>query len=187
MILRNTDEMSTTPVIGYANGIVGGRCVSRAVDMRRRHGLEIEFGQVMVFDRRNKMWVGIYGHHFWNYDKDDNLYDSYSLIDFAYGNYTNGEKLIGRKCLEVDGDKFRWLKEEPTNDTYKYQEVYRYLNKHYRDNKIADLIYVRNHGYTMPPEYQLMNWDMAQERIEAAEADSDGEVQPEIIFMDEFN
>ena len=158
--------MSDTQMFGLVNGLIVGTCVSRVVDVREKYNLEIEFGQVFAFDRLNKMWFGLYSHHFGNYDDDDNLYDSYSQLDRAYAKYADGEELTGRKALELDGDKFKWLKEEPTNDTYKFQEVYKYLNKHYKNNNTADLIYVRNYGYAMPPEYKLIDWDVAEKEIE---------------------
>lgn len=162
----NTDEMSSTPMFGVLNGLLVGKCITRVVDLNKRTNLGIEFGQVFAYNKKHSMWFALFSHHFWNYDENDNLYDSYSQLNHAYKAYMREGNLTGWNAVEIDGSQFKWLKEEPTNDTYQYQEVYKYLNKHYRKSKKVDLIYVRNFGYAMPPEYKLIDWDVAELEIE---------------------
>ena len=181
MIIKNTDEMSDTKVFAVTNGDIAGRCAVRAVDVSRKYDLGIEFGQVMAFSRKLKIWIGLYSYHFWNYDENGNIYDSHSLLDYGYAHFTDGGKLNGRKCVELDGDEFRWLKQEPDYETYQYQGIYKHLNKYYRDNKVADLIYVRNHGYLMAPESMRIGWDEAEKRIEVAEYELDHLTNPQPV------
>lgn len=183
--LINTDEMSDTPIFAVLDGILLGKCITRVVDINKKKNLEIEFGQVFAFDEENKMWFGLYSHHFWNYDENDNLYDSYSQLNTAYRAYMGTGNLKGWKVVELDGKKFKWLKEEPTNATYQYQEIYKYLNKNYRNNKTADLIYVRDFGYAMPPDYKLIDWDVAELEIEKEEKEQES-VETSIALLHEL-
>jgi hypothetical protein len=173
--LYNSDGLTNiAPIVvnpAFRNGF-GGRCLSRTKDIEKKFKHLIEFGMVFAYDKANRNWFHLYGFHFWNVDEQENIYDSFSQLDHAFQCYMkDGTPLKKEKVLEIDGDQFRWLKEEPSSDTVKYFQPVKFLNKHFTD-KNADLIYIRNHGYNM--DFSYLNWDMVEklgdwsERIEEA-------------------
>ena len=139
----------------FVVGFNGNECVDRSKIVNEITGNRIVAGSVFIYDKQMKTWLGAFGFHFWNEDKEGNVWDSEGM----WRNHPYA-KLSSTTYSKVDGSKFRWLKEEPTPQTIKYQGVIKHLNKVYPKGKGCDLVFVEGFGYNHNYELRQTDWFM---------------------------
>jgi hypothetical protein len=144
-LIINTDQF----LVGYNEF----ECVERSKRVNEITGNRIVAGSVFLYSKVMKSWVSSYGFHFWNEDKEGNVWDSQSVwINFP------GANLTSTNYRKLDGSKFRWLKEDPTPETLKYQGVIKHLNKVFPKGRGCDVVYVEGFGYNHNYELRQTEW-----------------------------
>ncbi len=143
--IKNTD--------GFAMGFDVDACVDRSKCVNMIMGHRIVAGSVFMWNKQQNTWLAAFGFHFWNEDKDGNVWDS----ELMWKNHPFAN-LKGTTYRKLNGKNFRWLKEEPTERTNEYQGVIKHLNKTYRKGKGCDLFYVEGYGYNHNYELRESDW-----------------------------
>lgn len=149
--IKNTDNI----IQGFSNT----ECVDRSKFVNELTGNRIVAGSVFVWVKPMNSWIPAFGFHFWNEDKDGNVMDSEMMWK------THPE--VPQKSFnyrKVDGSKFRWLKNEPDHNTYKFQGIIKHLNTIFPKGKGCDMVYVEGYGYNH--NYELRNTDWFMKLVE---------------------
>jgi hypothetical protein len=145
--IKNTD--------GFVKGYTFDECVDRCKDVNMITGNRIVGGSVFVWVKALGSWTSAFGFHFWNEDKEGNVWDSENAWE------THPQvKLKDFNYRKLNGKNFRWLKTEPFAHTHQFQGVIKHLNKTYPKGKGCDMVYVEGYGYNHNYELRETDWFM---------------------------
>lgn len=140
----------------FVTGFNGTDCVLRSKMVNHITGNRIVGGSVFLYKKEFKTWMSAFGFHFWNEDREGNIWDSESMwMNFPHHNFTS------TNYRKIDGSKFRWLKtRSATLDDEKYQGIIKHLNKVFPKGKGCDIVYVEGFGYDHNWNLQGRDWFM---------------------------
>jgi len=151
LIVDRNSKVSTNPA---------QQCLFRAMKIQDLMNLDIQWGTLLIWDKRKKVYDPFWGYHAWNINDDDTIiYDHLEMIEMGINHFnylTNPIEDWKIKLVDVSHIK--------NTTTYGDERSFKLLDGISKNYKGYDAIYLVGLGWCF--DQQPMTWDMVNEVIE---------------------